>query len=203
MTSYDAVLKRVGSQVDQLPIRGKAALFLACTIALRPEYEEWARHRGAGRIDLFEQAAAAVREYVTAATPIAGGEALLGSLEEEVPPGDSPDEFSSTNAQDCWICLDTAVRVTLDLDFEAGPCIEYALEPQFQAVSEHLFGVSQVGSGPEEEEAIETLLDTAEFRAALEFAEWAVAFLAEVDTLSDHDLDSLIDRAVVLQPSIT
>jgi hypothetical protein len=202
MTSYDAVLKRIGSEIDRLPACGKAALFLACAISLRREYEDWVNHRGAGRIDLFERATAAVREYVTAATPIAGGATLLSSLEEEVPPGDTPDEFSSTNAQDCWICLDAAVRVIFDTNFEAGPCIEYALEPQSQAVSEHLFGVSQVGSGPEEDAAMETLLGTADFRAALNFVEWAVVFLAEVDALSNDDFDNLINRAMVLQPAI-
>lgn len=93
-------------------------------------------------------------------------------------------------------------RHRLDPDFEAGPCIEYALEPQSQAVSEHLFGVSQVGSGPNEEEAMEALASAVGFRPALNFVEWAVAFLAEVETLSDDDLDSLTSSAAVLRPTI-
>jgi hypothetical protein len=194
MTSYDAVLDRVGARIDRLPRRCVAALFLACSMGLRPELEAWMTRQGIGRSDVFDRAARAVRDYAVGAVPVAA--TLLDAVWAEVPPG----EETTTAEEDCWICLDVAVRVAVDEAFVPGPCIEYALEPKSEVISERLFGVTQVGSGPGEEEAMRTLLADTEFRVAVGFVEWAVGMLEQIEIPSTGDVEVLVARADAIQP---
>jgi hypothetical protein len=193
MTSYDVLLDRVGARINQLPRRSIAALFLACSIGLLPALDAWTRRRASGRSEVFDRAARAARDHAVAAVPIVDGFSLLDAV------GAAAKE-TTTAAQDCWICLDAAIRAVVDEQFKAGPCIEYALEPKSQAVSERLFGVVQVGSGPGEAEAYDTLLADPEFRAAVDFVEWAVARLEVVEAPSSNDIEVLVDRADAIAP---
>jgi len=56
-----------------------------------------------------------------------------------------------TVAQDAWTCADVALRIPIE-GFEASDGLWYALEPQFQAVSERLFGFTDVGSARQDED---------------------------------------------------
>jgi hypothetical protein len=125
---------------------------------------------------------------------------LLASLEAAMPAGDSPDEVSATSAQDCWICADIGIRVLVDKGYNAAPAIEYALESILTAMSEELYGVSQVGTSEEEEAQIRMLLQHPKVAAAFEFVRWATDFLKGRAMPTDEDLALVSSRAAVLSP---
>jgi hypothetical protein len=127
-------------------------------------------------------------------------ERLLQALEAATPAGDSPDHISSTLAQDCWICADVSIRVLVDTEYDPGPAIEYALEPVLSAVTHRLFGVSQIGSGPDEQMKVHAILADPAARTALEFCRWAIDYLRVRASPSENDLDLIRSRSAALLP---
>jgi hypothetical protein len=121
-------------------------------------------------------------------------------MEVATPEGESPDAYSSTAAQDCWICADIAVRVMTRPDYSAGSGIEYALEPLLQAETERVHGVSQLGSGPHENEQMSEVLRQPRIVDALGFCDWAVLAMAERGEVTPADLGDLTARARALSP---
>lgn len=200
MTILDSELDELSDRIGALSRRAVSAFFVACGRALLVEYERWAAHRGESHEDLLRLALAAAAGYAAGGTGILDGERLLAELVAATPPGDSPDAVSSTFAQDCWICADCAVRNAIDDAFDAGPCVEYALEPLIQTVSQHLFGCSQVGSSNEEEAQMHQLVSDARFSQAIDFCDWAIGRLTSNPEPSPAELDELTARASVLVP---
>jgi hypothetical protein len=200
VTAFDDWLDGIGARIDELPTRSTVALFAACASGLLPELGRWAAHRGHDTEPLAESALATARAYALTGDPPPDTQALLASIEEATPPGDSPDEVSSTAAQDCWICVGTSIRVIADPGFKAGMSIEYALEPILQQATERLYDVTQLGSGPDEDTQTDTILREPDVSRALDFCSWAVAFLAERTTPSEADLSELTNHATALTP---
>ena len=201
MTVFDEALDDLAQRIDRLPRSSIAALFLACADGLLPEFRRWAAHTGQNNETLAQHALAVTRTFALTGNPQPDAENLLASLAQATPEGESPDEFSATAAQDYWICVDIGVRIQVDPDYQAGSGIQYALEPLVQAVAERLYGVSDVGSGPDEDAQIEAIVNQPETRAALDFCDWAVGFLAGRPTLTEADLAELTARAAVLTPA--
>lgn len=200
MTSFDRVLTALAERIDSLPRRSIAALFLACAQALRPGFRRWASHRGRSTEVLLERALASARSFALTGDPSADVHDLLASLEVATPEGDSPDEVSSTPAQDSWICADIAIRVIADPQYAAGSGIEYALEPIVQHATERVHGVSQLGSGPDENDQMDKVLRQPDVVEALAFCSWAVDFLNGGDALTDAGIVELTNRAAALAP---
>ena len=158
---------------------GSGGLFWACAAVLLPEFRAWAAHRGERTEPILREALSAAHAFaVHGATPPPD---LLAALEASTPVGDSPDEVSSTTAQDCWICADIGIRVPLDPGYDAGPATEHALEPVLVAATEELFGVSQLGTSDEEEAQVAAVLQHPKVAAAVEFCRWVTDFLAPND----------------------
>lgn len=200
MTPLDAEISELASKIGSLPKRSLVGLFWACSDALLPEFQAWAAHRHERSEPLLREAMTTAYEFAARGTEPRGAADLLAVLEAATPAGDSPDEVSSTSAQDCWICADVGVRVLVDQDYEAGPAIEYALEPVISAASEELYGVSQVGASDEEEEQVGILLQHRKVAAALEFCWWATGFLRERPSPTEEDLALVSSRASALAP---
>jgi hypothetical protein len=199
MTQLDTQLSELASRIDSLSRRSLAGLFWACAGALLPEFRAWAAHRGERTEPILTEALSAAYAFaVRVTTP---PQALLAALEASTPEGDSPDEVPSTAAQDCWICADIGIRVPLDPSYDAGPAIEYALEPVLVAVTEELFGVSQLGTSDEEEAQVAALLRHPKVAAAVEFCRWATDFLQDQPEPNEADLALVSSRAVVLAPN--
>jgi hypothetical protein len=85
-------------------------------------------------------------------------------------PGDVP-----TTAQDCWVCLDTAVRGAYG-EFDPADSTWYLLEPMFQAVSERLFGFADVGTA-DAEVAESAALAEPELASAVDAVERSIELL--------------------------
>lgn len=196
MTSYDRLLADLAERIDALPRPSIADLFVACAAALMPGFRQWATQRGEETEPLLARALATSRSFALTGEAIEDVQTLLASM-EAAPPAD---EVSSTLAQDCWICADISVRVIADPQFAAGPGIEYALEPIVQRATAKLHGVSQLGSGPEEDSQMEAVLRRSDVTAALSFCSWAVDFLGDRPKLTKDDFAELTGRAIVLMP---
>lgn len=145
------VVDRLRRGIRDLPQLGQVALFLAAARVFADGRREWLSAEGAASNDIFDQALAGARDL---ANGMAVSATLLAEVEEaaiaEMPNG------APTIVQDCWICLDTAIRGPVE-GYDMSSSTWYLFEPLFQAVSTRLFGVSDVGS--ENETAEEVIVD--------------------------------------------
>src|ERR671916_353057 len=116
MTAFDDLLAELAAEIDGLSAPAGAALFIGCCEALRPHYRRWADHRGASAEDVLDTALATARVFATTGVVAPDAAALLSRVEEATPAGDSPDAYSSTFAQDCWICGDLVLRTAVGRD---------------------------------------------------------------------------------------
>lgn len=200
MTALDEGLAQLSAGIENLSTRATAALFAACACGLRPGFLEWAALRRTGTEALLEQALRSALAFARGGVTDIDTRDLLRLLEEATPPGDAPDLVSSTVAQDCWICADTAIRVIVEPGFRAGPVIEYALEPILHATTERLFGVSQVGSGNAEETQLAAVLRDDQVSEAFAFCRWAIDILLRTPEPNDEVTHALCSRAAALLP---
>ena len=200
MTEFDRILADLTTDVERLPPRPTVALFAACGSGLQPAFLEWAARRHAGTEGLLDHALSVAFAYARDGVAEVDLRALLRSLEEATPPGESANAHPSTVAQDCWICADTAIRALVDPAFAPAPVIAYALEPIIQATTENLFGVSDVGSGDEEADRVATVFANPRVAAAVDFVRWATEQLARDERPNDELIAQLQMRSAVLKP---
>lgn len=200
MIALDRVLEGLESRVNALSREGQVALFAACCRALLPEFQSWSAHRGEATGPLLDAALQAAEEFAVSGREPSQAQQLLQALEEDTPPGESPDMVPSTFAQDCWICADVCIRVIVDSSYNAGSAIEYALEPMMTMATEHLFGVSQIGSGEREEAQCALIMSHPPVVAAIDFCRWATDYLSRAPRPIADDLALVRSRAIVLDP---
>jgi hypothetical protein len=200
MTDFDDLLAELAAEIDGLSAPAGAALFVGCCQALRVHYDRWADHRGTSAADVLDEALAAARTFATGGQLDAGAPALLARVEEATPEGDSPDAYSSTFAQDCWICGDVALRAAIGQDGPPGYAVEYALDPIVITVTERLFGVSQLGSGPDEDAGIRAILAESDVQAAVDACRTAIAHLATHPAPTDDDLATVAQQVTPISP---
>jgi hypothetical protein len=200
MSAYDAALDDLADRIRKLSIRALVGLFWACSTALLPEAEAWAKHRGAQVNPALPRGLAAARQLAAAGVQPPDPGQLLYGLEVSTPPGDFADHYPPGSAQDCWICADVCMRVLADPGYDAGPAIEYALEPIVTTATQELFGVSQVGSGDQEEAQIRAIVAHPRVAAAITFCRWATDFLHERPSPTEEDLAAVARNAAALTP---
>jgi hypothetical protein len=198
LTALDTLLDSLAAHISRLSKRALVGLFWSCATALEPEYRAGAAHRNARNDQTLHEALTGAHRFAAFGRELVDREVLLHALEVSAPAGQSPDTVCATAAQDCWICADVAIRVLVQDDYTAGPAIEYALEPALQHASEELFGVSQVGSGPIENEQLEMILAHPSASEAVDFVQWATDYLANRPSPSEDELNLVADRATAL-----
>ena len=200
MTSFDKLLADLADGLNTLSSRSQVAFFWAASWALRPEFRRWAAHRGVPTETLLDQAVRVAEQFAVEGIRAADVEVLLRALEEATPAGESPDTYSSTSAQDCWICADLCIRVMTDDGMASGYGVEFALEPVVSSATERAFGISQVGSGPQEDQQLQTVLRDPRVMSAIDFCRWAAEFLRERPAPTKEHLMLLRSRSTVLAP---
>lgn len=190
-------LRELAVGLKGLSKRGQVTLFVSCSTALLPAYREWASHFGRNNEELLIRALRTAEAYAigTLTKPVSG---LLGEVEAATPEGESPDAFSPTFAQDCWICADVALRIYADPEYDAGRALEYALEPVVTRASQELFGVSQIGSGELEDAQTRQMMEHPAVTAGLGFLRWAIKYLSLHENPEHDDLALVQSRAGVL-----
>ena len=200
MTAFDDLLAELAAEIDGLSATAGAALFIGCCEALRPHYRRWADHRGTSAEEVLDTALATARAFATTGHAGPDAAALLTRVEEATPAGDSPDEYSSTFAQDCWICGDVALRTAVGRDGPPGYAVEYALDPAMITATERLFGVSQLGSGPDEDAGVRAVLAEPDVRAAVDACRAAIAYLSGHPTPTEDDLTVVLQETAAISP---
>ena len=200
MTQLDRLLEALTADIRQLPTRSTILLFAACATGLRPAFVAWEAVRRTGNQGLLDRAISAAYSYMREGQVPGDLKSLLKLMEDATPPGDSPDAVSSTDAQDCWISADTAIRLMVDPAFDAAPVIYYALEPIVQATTLDLYGVSDVGSGENEAAMVARVAEDARVMAAVGFLRWAVERLGAEGAEDDELVDQLQARSIALSP---
>lgn len=197
---YDAALVDLADRIRKLSTRALVGLFWACSTALLPEARAWAEHWGEQVHPALQRGLAAAHQVAASGSQPHDPARLLDALENATPHGESPDYYSPTYAQDCWICADVCMRVLVDPGYDAGPAIEYALEPVVSTATQELFGVSQVGGGDQEEEQVRTVMGHPRVAEAIGFCRWAADFLGERPSPAGNDLSRVGTNAAALRP---
>lgn len=200
MTAYDTALDDLADRIRKLSTRALAGLFWACSTALLPEAVAWAKHWGEQPGPALEQGLATAYQFAATGVPPPDPRQLLQRLEASTPFGESPDYYDPGSAQDCWICADVCIRVLADPGYDAGPAIEYALEPVMAMATQELFGVSQIGSGDQEEAQIIAIMGHPRVAKAIRFSGWATDFLYKRPSPTEEDLATVARTAAALTP---
>jgi hypothetical protein len=203
LTMLDAFADEMTTKIDSLSKRSIVALYWACSSALVPVYRKWAADTRAQTERVLDTALTAGYQFVVSGLEPAGKRELLQALEVSAPPGDllyKAGKSLETAAQDCWICCDIGVRVLVDDSYSAGGAIEYPLEPVLQRATERLYGVLQVGSGPDECRQVEAVMSEPDVSDAVDFVRWAVSTLDDQLAPSADRLELIRQRAGVLRP---
>ncbi len=185
----------------RLSRRRQAAFFAICGEALLPLYNRFHVSTGFGDLDTLVQALTRVDAWVTG-SDLADTSGLAASLEAITPHGDDFDAPSSTVAQDAIICVDMAIRCArpdgvYDLD-----AVWYALEPLMTALTLCAYNVLQLGSGDDEHEWLDRVVDEPEMARALRYCHHTAHALMGLDTITPDLLEQLRGGSSALHPAI-
>jgi hypothetical protein len=206
-TELETLTGDLAARIDRLPRRSAVALYWACSSGLFAAYQEWAVLAEARTEPILCAALAEGYRFALWGREIPhDGPELLQALEDSAPPGELADRAGTrleTAARDCWICGDVPIRLLVDGDYRAGGAIWYALEPVLQHATERLFGVLQVGDGPDENHQRQAIMAEPDVARAVDFVRWAVDLLTGGAAPNGADLISLRQRAAVLRPPET
>ena len=200
MTAYNTALDDLADRIRKLSTRALSGLFWACSTALLPEAVAWAEHWGAQPDPALAQGLAAAYQLAVTGAPPPDPRQVLQRLEATAPFGESRDYYSPGNAQDCWICAAVSIRVLADPSYDACRAIQYALEPVVAMATQELFGVSQVGSGDQEETQVIAIMSHPRVAEAISFCQRASDFLRERPSPDEEDLAELVRTATALAP---
>lgn len=176
MSPFTDAADHVTDRLRLLGVRHQVAFFIAAARALEPGYRAWRQQAGPGGVEeseIFEAALRRATEFAISGS--APPPDLLNRFAACTPSEPTEDPFL-TAAQDCWICLDTAIQlrpVTTTQQTLHG----ILLEPMFQATSERLFGYTDVGSS-NQESAESTALKDPQLRRALDRVSEAISTAA-------------------------
>jgi hypothetical protein len=162
-----------------------------------PRYLDWcAATGGSWNEPLLLETLVAAEGFALGSMP-APSLSLVRRVEEA-----TPSEMTGipwfTSAQDCWVCADSALRVSL-AQFNAEDAAWYLLEPMFQATSERLFGVTDVGSERQEEDEVRALADD-RLAIAVSSVETAIRELSQVERLTPEDLENCLSIVNAIRP---
>jgi hypothetical protein len=158
MGPFERVVAALKPRIRELPVEARSALFLGASLGLSESWREWSAAAGLDpAADVYDRAVAAASAFASGGEPVSRD--LLEEVEASTPsePSDRPG-FIAT--QDCWICLDVALRASSG-ERDPADYAWYLLEPMFQAVSLRLFGFTDVGSIDQEECDSASLADPA------------------------------------------
>lgn len=154
MSPFGDVVGRLRDEIANMPQRGQVILFSTAAHVLAERRREWLQTDGANSSDVvFEQALEGARNFAYGRTSSASNSLLV---EVESAAVNELSNGAPTVVQDCWICIDTAIRGPV-AGYDMSSSTWYLLEPLFQSVCTRLLGVSDVGS--ENEAAERTVLD--------------------------------------------
>jgi hypothetical protein len=143
---------RLGDRVDALSIQAQVMFYCCVARALLREPDE-----------LAAKALAAAERFAMSGAASDEMPSLLRRIEKLT----SEQVDAPAVTRNGWICTDIALRVAINA-FAARDGVWYALEPQFHATCERLFGFIDVGSDREQRDEPIALRDPALVEAVAE-----------------------------------
>ncbi|WP_460708002.1 hypothetical protein [Myceligenerans halotolerans] len=148
MSALGDVVDRLAQDVRALPKRGQVALFLTAAAVLADSRRDWlqTQHR-VSEDAVFEDALAKAADFASGRLDSVPPR-VISAIETAVM-SELSEDGASTTVQDCWICLDTALRGPTE-GYDMASATWYMFEPLFRSVSTRIFGVADVGSEAEE-----------------------------------------------------
>jgi hypothetical protein len=179
LSPFEATADRLGAVVAALPTRAQSLFFCCAARALLPD-----------SVSDADDAIAAARGFALTGRVPDEAAHLLAALDACQASLDERDVVS----HDALICADISLRIA-STGFNARDGVWYVLEPQFQATSERLFGVTDVGSDREEHDEALALLDERLVRA-VHAVEVAAARLNAEPTEQDAEATCTTLRAL-------
>jgi uncharacterized protein len=199
---FETIVDRLADKLGDVSRRGQVLLFASAAQAMLPSYARWhvLEGRSHEQQQLLVAATEAGRRFAVTGEAPADGERLLSQLESETPDGES-DADGVVPAQGAWIIGEIAVRSSLG-QFEPPRGAWYLLESQFQATSERLFGVTDVGSERQDEDEATALADPV-LNEAILAVERSVDHLLGVAEPTDRDAAWVAEALTPLAPPPT
>lgn len=195
MTSpFENVCDEVDFSVQALEVEHQAVLFATAARALMPAYSRWCSAAGVvPQSRLLEDALGEVSDRTVGET----AEAVpLEEIAAATPAGPT-DVGPFTAAQDCWICVDLAVRASRASRAPVGSAW-YMLEPVLQRETEALVDHYDAGSGTDDVEA--RVLSQPRVRQALEGLTATIAILAVTPESADVDSPLVASQMATILP---
>jgi hypothetical protein len=182
-SSFVATADRLGDRLEALSRQAQVMFYCCVARALLREPDE-----------LAAKALAAAERFAVGGAVSDEMPALLERIENL----SSEQSDSPAVTQNGWICSDIALRVAMN-EYAARDGVWYALEPQFHATCERLFGFIDVGSDREQRDEPIALSDPAlvEAVAALESL---LDHLGASDEVSERVLRIGNERLQALRP---
>jgi hypothetical protein len=194
LSPFDSAIEILAGRIDSLA-RDLQIVFFACAAeALVPRYLDWCADAGVEMRDGLLLNALDESRRIVGGYRSANGRSLLEQLAAAAP-AEPTDAAWFTAAQDCWICADTSLRISVE-GYKAADATWFVLEPLFQKVSEDLFGFSQA-STEMQDESEELVLQNARLVAAIAAVDEAISIFS-----SGPITDELVSRAASVLTAI-
>jgi hypothetical protein len=143
LSPFEATAQRLGAVVGALPTRAQSLFFCCAARALLTD-----------SVSDANDAIAAAHDFALTGRAPDDVANLLASLDDCQARLDERDVVM----HDALICADISLRIA-STGFNAHDGVWYVLEPQFQATSQRLFGVTDVGSDREQHDEALALQD--------------------------------------------
>lgn len=179
MTAYDDLIDRLADRINSLPPR-RQAIFFWCSA------EAIALYSDASSLDTEERVATELALRETKYIVLNWGEEHVKEIAASVRALlDRPQPEYSISIECAWMCLGCVARIACDDTYRPGISVEIVIRPSIAAVSEEMFGVYQIGSGPDEERQITLILANPEVKGAVRYCQRAIA------TLESNERDEL------------
>jgi len=161
MTAYDDLIDRLADRINSLPPR-RQAIFFWCSA------EAVALYSDVRSLDAEEREATGLALREAKYIVLKWGEEHVKEVAESVRSLlDRPQPEYSVSIECAWMCLDCVARIACDDACRPGASVEIIIRPSIAAASEKLFGVYQIGGGPDRGRRVALILASPEVETVI------------------------------------
>ncbi|MBF1646582.1 MAG: hypothetical protein HXO54_01250 [Rothia dentocariosa] len=173
MKAYDRLIDSLAVDINALPVSGQVMLFYSAA-------EAFVHGADLSRLSVKEREVTAF-SLRAAKSLVANNDAAASTAQEILRGLDRPMPENNILVEYAWMCLDTTTRIIADPGYRPGVLVESILQPAVISATERLFGVSQIGSGPEEEAQTLHILHEPEVQRTVDFCIHAIHQLSKTN----------------------
>lgn len=174
MKAYDQLIDSLAVDINTLPVSGQVMLFYSTA-------EAFIRGADLSRLSVKEREVTAF-SLRAAKSLVANNDDAAASTAQEILCGlDRSMPENNILVEYAWMCLDTTARIIAEPGYRPGVLVESILQPAVISATEKLFGVFQIGSGPEEEAQTLHILHEPEVQRTVDFCIHAIHQLSRTN----------------------